>query len=176
MTGHHSEYLSSEKIKPIFMYRDPRAILASNFFYVRDLKRHHLHTYFNRLPNDEERYRVLILRRTQEPEVYSIRDRLLKFHGWVNDPNVLTVKFEDLVGARGGGTPERRALALSKLVACLDMPHVDVEKLVHAETKATPTMREGKIDSWRKSIPESMLTLIYEQCGDLMLDLGYDID
>ena len=171
-----SRYLAEKEIRTIFIYRDPRAVLVSNYFYIRDLRRHHLHNVFTALPSDEARYAMLIEGREEDPQIMSMRERLLTFQGWIDDPGVLALRFEDLVGERGGGDTETKARALASVAAFVGIDGAEIDALARTGTKPTPTMREGKIDTWRKSIPAASLDLFDRECGDLLQAQGYARD
>lgn len=168
-----ADYLEANKIKTIFIHRDPRAELVSRFHYIMGLKRHHLHYLLAALRDEEERYRLLILGRDEYPQISSARERLLQFRGWVEDRAVLKVRFEELVGERGGGSAELKADALERIVAFLRLDETHIDTLSRTATSPTTTFREGQIDGWRKSIPAKAHELLLQECGDLLESFGY---
>jgi sulfotransferase 6B1 len=172
-SGPLSEALRTAKCRPVFIYRDPRAVAVSQFHYIKGLERHRLHDLFNELPNDAARYRLLVLGNEGQPYLEPMRERLTNFIGWLRDPSVLSLRFEDLVGDRGGGSDAARSEALARLGAFLGLDESmgQAPSLPHAKPKAT--FREGKAEAWRKAIPSDAQGLIEKECGDLLAEYGY---
>lgn len=168
-----SRLLAERDVKTLFMLRDPRAVLVSYYFYVMGLKRHYLHKLFAQLPDDDARYAVLIDGRSVAPRVMPMRVRIESFSGWSRDEAVLSLKFEDLVGASGGGTADAKAAALETLQKFLGLDDADVSSQASAGVKRTATLREGKSEAWRASIPAAALDHFNTTCGDLLADQGY---
>lgn len=170
-------YLTSTGIKSIFMVRDPRDILLSNLHYIKGLRRHFLHRLFTtELQTDEERIRVLIQGRSGVPFVRSLKDTLNLFLPWRASTGVLTIRFEDLVGSSGGGSDERKLLALRQVAEHCALSGDVVKDIAgrSLQSRSTPTLRKGKIAGWRTELSDAQLELLETECGAAMRQLGCD--
>lgn len=105
---------------------------------------------------------------------------------WLNGhSNVLIVKFEDLVGPKGGGSPQRQKDAVSRLAIALAIPltqeRVDdiVENLWGVENVypyLAATFNQGKIERWKEYFNEEHKKIFKEKYGNLLIQLGYEKD
>ena len=50
----------------------------------------------------------------------SIGERLVAYRGWLHDPHTLTCGFEELVGARGGGSDDDQVDAVHRIARFVD--------------------------------------------------------
>lgn len=169
------DLLAELDIKTIFMVRDPRDILVSKYHYIMGLKRHHLHDFLARgFATEEERYRELILGREDGPPMRSMALSLRWFLPWTRSPKTITIRFEDLVGERGGGSAEAKLTALERIRVHCGLGQVgDMERLATTNPGATVTLRKGEVDAWRHSLPEETIELIARECGDMIEEFGY---
>ena len=159
---------------PVVMLRDPRAVLSSFVHYVSENSDHPLHPDFSRM-SMEDRYRYglqgcLLKKVTLQPLV--IRCRALQ--PWVDDPAVLCLRFEDLVGPRGGGDESAQKEALVNLAGFLGGDIGVVDSL--ADQVFGPgrhTFRKGKVDAWRDEIPASVLDEVDGAIAPILRDWGY---
>ena len=157
----------------VFMVRDPRDVLLSRLHYVLGLRRHWLHPYLTtQFDNAADRLRVLI-NGNPEPLVVSLRATLEGFLPWLQRPNVLTVRFEDLVGARGGGSAEAKLAALEAIARHCGLVPAHLQELAASSSGATATLRKGQIGGWREEMPPEILREIEQGCGDLLEAYGY---
>ena len=100
------------------MIRDPRDIVVSQMFYVLKRKRHSHHQHFSSLNSDREKLMTAI---KGEPSVNttSIGERLEKYSGWL-DSGAFVVRFEDLIGYRGGGSEDKQRMVLKSIFDCFE--------------------------------------------------------
>jgi sulfotransferase 6B1 len=171
-----SQYLADHGFRTIYLMRDPRAILVSNCHYIMGLRRHHLHSFLSGLPDDEARYRALLLGKDDLPQIPSMRLRLEAYGGWTADPSVLTIRFEDLIGAQGGGSVESKEQALRAVANHVGLDSNRIADLAQSRAGRTATLREGKAHSWSGKIPSGILDLMREECGELCAAYGYSLD
>ena len=98
---------------------------------------------------------------------------------WMNYPYALTVRFEDLVGSKGGGD-DAKQLATVKAIA----KHVSVELTEErAQEIATDlfgitknTFRKGQIGAWKHEFTAEHKELFKQYGGELLIKLGYEKD
>jgi hypothetical protein len=162
----------------VFIYRDPRDVVVSAMNYATYMNvRHGLHEYFNeRLNSDEERIDAVIRGIPETGIDYSsIRTRYDHYVGWLEQPEVLSMRFEDLI-------LEREA-TLHHLVAYLKTrgfkPPVSDEEAVAVlkagiEPEKSGTFRKGQPGGWREAFTEANKEAFKQTTGDLLIQLGYE--
>lgn len=163
----------SKKIPIVFVIRDPRAILVSRFNYVLNLKRHERYNYFSSLPSDVERYKALIYGNEGTPYIRPFKDGLLSFLPWLEDERVLTVRYENLVGVKGGGSAEAQNLSVAELKGHLNI-EFDAEVL-GAGLAGTPTLRSGKAYGWQDEMPEEIARIMADEFSEQIVSFGYQL-
>lgn len=189
----------SPKFVPYFIFRDPRDVVVSHVFYVTDMEARHVHHgYYQSLPDFNARLNVSILGRpdfraersrsaaqlsfdyAQDEdsvvEFPDIADRFAPYMGWLDQPEVLTIHFEDLI--------HERAAALTRimdhLLTRIPLPATRQLILDSLETsinpKKSPTFRSGKTGEWKKHFTDEHKKLFKDVAGDLLVKLGYEKD
>ncbi len=164
----------------IFVYRDPRDVVVSAVKYGAYINPNHpLHAYYHgHLETDGQRFNAVI-QGIEEPgfEYSSIRTRYQHYLGWLQQPDVLCLRFEDLVGAqtetfgrildylatRGFDNQPPRDEALAILAEGLD-------------PSRSGTFRKGQPGAWRDNFTDENKTTFKQVAGDILVDLGYESD
>jgi hypothetical protein len=172
--------LSAPGRATIFVYRDPRDMIISHIFYATEMHDEHwMHQYYTEtLHTMEERINAAI-EGVQEPgsELTPVRQRYAGYSGWLSQPEVLSMRFEDLI--------LDRATAFNCLLDYLEqrgyVPKKDrrasVETLSQAIIpKKSGTFRKGKPGNWQDYFTEENKTFFKEKTGDLLIQLGYEKD
>src|SRR5512146_2928643 len=96
------ERVADPAFVPYFIFRDPRDVAVSHVFYVTDMEPRHVHhAYYQSLSNLNARLSVSILGRPDASvEFPDIAGRFAPYLGWLDQPCVLKIHFEDLVNDR----------------------------------------------------------------------------
>lgn len=163
---------------PYFIYRDPRDVVVSHVFYVTDMEKNHVHhTYYQALPNFDDRLNVSILGIPDSAvEFPDIAGRFAPYLGWIDRPEVLNIHFEDFVHDRAG-TLNRildHFLARAPLTASRETILAALEASINP--KKSPTFRSGKTGEWKKYFKAEHKAIFKEIAGDLLIQLGYERD
>ena len=99
---------------------------------------------------------------------------------WKEEVENITLKFEDLVGHRGGGSNENQILSIHNLIDYLDLvSEFDNEKVSNIAKNSfgvSGTFRKGKIGAWKDFFSHSDKELYKSKIGDLLIDIGYESD
>ncbi len=162
-------------ISPIVVHRDPRAVLVSFVHYVTKLEEHVLHTEFKDLPEEQKFMHVLNGHRFEKAYLEPLRTRCLALDGWLASDKVLKIRFEDLVGTKGGGTLESQEQTIANLCDWLEIPRAKSEGV--ADELFGPgrhTFRKGQVDSWRSELSDENIKLVEEKLGDVLKKWGYE--
>ena len=172
---------AGERMRVVCILRDPRDVAVSQMHYIKQKKRHPIHDAFMALPSDNERLLVsirggLLGKRT----LLSLDERYRQFLGWQDDENAIVVKFEDLVGPRGGGSAEAQRRTVERVARHLGVP-LDEETVVSPSIEEGlyglgRTFRKGQIGGWRSEFSEEHTQAAREVAGPLLVELGYEAD
>ena len=100
-----------------------------------------------------------------------------RFLGWIDDPDTLAVRFEDLVGSRGGGEDAARYATVRRILDHLElsMPDGEIESRFSVETldpTSMRTFRQGEIGGWRAAFEPDHVRAFQAVAGPLRAELG----
>jgi hypothetical protein len=166
----------------VLVVRDPRDIAVSFAFYATKLESHHLHHRFRALGSDEDRIRASIagLPATHDsPELLAIDERVGAFLPWGSAVDVTVVRFEDLIGARGGGDRETQIATVSEIAQFVHRPldETGAQRVADAVwTTSSTTFRRGVSGGWRDHFTPALTELFKHTGGQLLIDMGYERD
>jgi sulfotransferase 6B1 len=162
----------------IFIYRDPRDMLVSHVFYATDMyPGHGMHKYYTEtLTTMEERLNAAIAG-VIEPgyELASVKQRYESYQDWLTQPQVLSLKFEDLILDRQN-TLGRILDYLSTFNLKLSTSQASAIAVLanHIAPRKSGTFRKGQPGNWRDHFTPANKALFNEVAGDLLLRLGYE--
>jgi len=161
---------------PYFIFRDPRDVVVSHVFYVTDMEARHVHhDYYASLPDFDSRLKISILGRPDANiEFPNIAQRFDPYLGWLDQPSVMKIQFEDLINDR--------AAMLNRIIdhflACVPLQvsrQLILESLESSiNPKRSPTFRSGKTGEWKKYFTEEHKKIFKDVAGDLLIRLGYE--
>ena len=168
------------EFKNIVMIRDPRAVLNSLVHYISNDKSHYLHEYFRTL-TEVEKFSVALNGNIKESKVLnSMLTRCNSISNWIEDPSVLCIRFEDLIGKKGGGDYKIQEETIKKILDFIDYKDdYKKEKInlirdtIFGDRKNT--FRKGLIDSWKNEIPVSLHKEINEKLLTILNKWGYKV-
>lgn len=161
-------------IRPILMTRDPRAVLVSGIEYVLQQSAHVLHRGFSRLDRREQIERMLAGGAVGGVELKPLRTRCEALAPWASDAAVLWLKFEDLVGSRGGGDDVRQRSSLLALAEFVGVATQTVDEVAAGLWgPGRSTFHKGTAQGWREAIPPDMLARVNEQLQPVLEAWGY---
>lgn len=162
-------------LRVLLMIRDPRDIMVSYGHYVSAMDTTHpAHAMFHSM-NGRDRLAALI---DGVPGVVSsMHEVLTRYAGWLDSDQVLIVRFEDLVGAHGGGHNGVRNARLEKMLAFLGI--ASTPKRVQHIAKGlystrSLTYRKPRIGQWRTQFDDELLRRFEDSVGDLARKFGYE--
>ena len=170
--------IASPAFVPYFIYRDPRDVVVSHVFYVTDMEALHVHhDYYASLPDFGTRLMTSILGREDGTvEFPDIATRFDRYIGWLDQPAVLSLHFEDLVHDRSAAL-ERIMDHFLKRVP-LDTPRPTLHAALEASInpKRSPTFRSGRTGEWRQFFTPQHTRAFKQVAGNLLVRLGYEKD
>lgn len=172
--------LTQDGMAAFFIYRDPRDVVVSHVHYVTEMELDHAHHHYyaNELGSFDERLRVSILGRPEAeypfPDIYK---RFEPYLAWLEDPNLLSLRFEDFINHRSQTLEKVLNFVLSRGLH-LEMPQDAAKKVLDSviQPRKSPTFRSGTVGKWRESFNDDNTTLFKDIAGELLIRLGYEID
>jgi hypothetical protein len=172
--------LSRDGIASIFVYRDPRDMIVSHVFYATEIfQEHGMHDYYTKkLSTMEERINAAI-GGVNEDGLYliGVRERYESHIGWLDEPDILCVRFEDLRENQDHAFD----VILDYLATKGFQPRVSrydakasLGKAV--QPKKSGTFRSGKVGDWRQHFTQKNIDFFKQSTGNLLVRLGYEAD
>ncbi len=176
-TPENVQFLCARDRVNYFIYRDPRDMLVSQVYYATDLHEEHgMHAYYQSLADFSARLRVAITGIDKNgAKMVSVRQRYESVFRWLEQDNVLCIRFEDLMENRddvlesmlaelqktGYEIPTQRGQPVSVLKAAI-------------QPRKSRTFRSGKTGAWREHFRDEHKVLFKDVAGDLLVRLGYE--
>lgn len=173
----------------IFIYRDLRDVVVSHANWVLKEPRIFLHKiYKEHLKSFDERLSASILGvpigspLTSNLSQPSIAQDFSRWQGWIREPSTLAIRFEDLVGSRGGGDERVRITTIARLLEHIgvEMRYEEIEQKFSSESldpRQSHTFRKGNrgaIGGWRERFNERHKDEFKKIAGSLLIELGYE--
>lgn len=167
--------------KKLLLLRDPRDVVLSWANYIVKEQAHLLYPFFSQTDLD---FRIISgIRgvsgditgtRRQEP----IAELLTRYVRWKNEDDTFLVKFEDLIGEKGGGSREMQKKVIEGIAAYFEIecPESIIDQVCDSLFGGTYTFNKGLIGAWRDRFTETHKAVFKEETGDLLIKLGYESD
>ena len=166
------------KIKHLFIVRDIRDCIYSWMNWVMDLKSHnHIPKWFfylNALKSEEQRLLTVIEGKDRFLEPFS--DHLDYGWGWLDDPNLLVVRYENLIGPRGGGNRDKQTDEIQKIAKYLgcNLSENNIKEIAgNIWGGRTRTMKYGKSNYWKEKFSNKVMASFNRHYDQYMRKLGY---
>lgn len=171
-----------------FILRDPRDVVVSHVHYVSEMAPNHIHYryYHEKLATFDERLSASIAGvsaralsqaagRELNEGLPDIRARFEPFLPWLEQPAVLTLRYEDLMTDRPAALRRILDHAVQRGFPLRRSPDEAVRLLeASIDPQRSPTFRSGKTGGWRKAFTPQHIALFQEVAGDLIDRLGYE--
>lgn len=128
-----------------------------------------------------------MLRLTEKESNLAIQPMVHNALYWMQNPDTHIIRFEDLVGEKGGGSQTAQENTMLELMDYLgsssDLKRKYLLGLPLTEEKenaslfgGTPTFRKGQIGSWKEHFTDANKQLFKELLGEELILLGYEAD
>lgn len=173
----------------IFVYRDPRDMIVSHVFYATQMHPGHgMHAYYKDVLTSMEERIAAAIRGVSAAgfELDPIRDKYARYTGWLEQPAVLCLRFEDLILDRdralaclldylaGRGFPPQASRWLSPSKPLSQSKTAIAALSAAIAPRKSGTFRKGKPGNWQEHFTPANKTLFKELAGDLLIQLGYE--
>ena len=155
------------RIKPIFIYRDPRDCLVSAVHFAFKGKPAHVSGMLGGLSEEDALLALLDGHDTLIP----FAQWFDAYRPWLDVPDAITLRFEDIIGARGGGTDAKQKECFENLISGLGIQvtrPVFEAALSLAFNPRAGTFRSGQIGGWRESFSKKVALEFEQKAGHLL--------
>jgi hypothetical protein len=106
-----------------------------------------------------------------------IRQRFEPYLGWLDQPKVLCLRFEDFILDREATLGQVYDHAIRLGFPSLLQRDRSIQLLEESiNPQRSPTFRSGKVGGWRDQFSPENKALFKEVAGDLLVQLGYEQD
>jgi hypothetical protein len=166
--------LDPEQFTKVLLIRDPRDVILSFRNHLAHDKRWPFSKqqdipHYKALPLDNQMAEAM-----QYPP-FSPAQALPIAAKWASDPQFVVIRFEDLIGEKGGGSEAAQGETLRLIAGCMDLNLTD-EKIAQVQNNlfgGTWTFHKGQIGGWHMAFSLENLTLFHTLFGSIVQDLGY---
>jgi sulfotransferase family protein len=161
-----------EDVKTLFVIRDPRDVAVSLAHYIGGRGDHPLHFAYSARPDERSRIELAVLGDADaRPPAPALESLLASFSGWL-ESGAAVVRFEELIGSRGGGDDDVQERTIRTIYDHLGMrPPARVSERLFSS--ASPTFRKGRIGAWREAFDPELEALFEREAGPWMEIYGY---
>lgn len=175
------ELLNKYKIKCITIIRDPRDVCVSDHHYIMKSPSHRLYPFYKRMKSSEERLMASIRGMSSQelggqPPSLSIGRHYRNFIGWTQYKSGLLIKFEDLIGNRGGGFDMSQRKVIKKIIKYLGL-EIDKLKLKDISrnlfSEKASKFRKGTIGDWKNEFNKEHISAFNKVAGEMLEVFGY---
>lgn len=171
------KYIKAHNFKFLYIIRDPRAVLLSYYNHQHKDPTYPFYYYFKDKTVKETYKDILNGMQVNNVTLSPLKDRVANSQGWLNSENVMGIKFEELIGPKGGGDYNIQIETIKRALAFLEIDKTPEEIKEIADKVFFPkseTFHKGQIDSWKEEFDEDMLSDINNEIGNLLIELGYE--
>lgn len=157
----------------LFIYRDPRDVIASEAFYLAKMNRwHRMHKYFAKCANEKERLDLAL--KGLDSRYPDCNARLLPYAGWLSSNSALCIRYEDIAGAHQTREIERISEELKKKQVKLgDIKNLVSTMAAAVQPEKSHTFRRGGTGKWRNGIDEAFAKKVNQILRPSLEAFGY---
>lgn len=172
--------LTRPEVRSFFIFRDPRDVVVSHVHYVTEIETDHVHHHYyaQELHSFDERLIASILGRPGLTNPFpNILGRFQPYLGWLDIPETLVLRFEDLISHRTASLGRILGHVVSRGFPLKYPREASIQVLDSViDPGKSPTFRSGKVGQWQESFTHEHRELFKGIAGDLLIRLGYEHD
>ncbi|MBD3407679.1 MAG: hypothetical protein GF411_16295 [Candidatus Lokiarchaeota archaeon] len=165
----------SLKYKLVLTIRNPLAVLRSRFHYIMKQKERNPAYKILKKVDEETAFDILIEGYSgEECSFPSLQACYNAIQPWLRE-EVHIVKFESIIGPKGGGSKQIQQEVIQSLVKYLniDISKEKLSRIVSNLYGGTRTFDKGKIDSWRDELTNAQIQKVRMDIEPFMKQFGY---
>jgi hypothetical protein len=158
----------------LFVYRDPRAVLVSEVFYLAEMNRfHRMHRHFSKLKTLDDRLKLAL--DGLDRRYPSASERFLPYAAWLDDKDTLALKYEEMVDSHREKNIAKISDRWRELTQGALPLYPDLQKtlLEAVDPSKSHTFREGGSERWRSKLSTRQVDLVTERLEPVLEQFGY---
>ena len=163
--------LESEDIKIIYIYRNPADVWISLYnYHTKAFKPYS--KFLKRLEISEGLDCVYNGMQRKGARLSPLSTRIKNSIGWIKAKNVLALKFEELIGRKGGGSDSIQKMKISQIIEHLNLDKHNIDENYVCQNiydKSSQTFNKGTVGTYKK-------ILSVEQLNKLKNEIHHEID
>lgn len=177
-----AELIEKRGIRHVILIRDPRDVVLSFMRYVtyKD-KTHRLHEYMAALSDDDERLMhciqgVDVVISGDHLYLHDVAEDFERYSRWADQPGTLALRFEDLIGPKGGGSLASQTRSVRALIdfAGFTLSDEEVLTLANGSFGRGSTFNKGRIGSWCTAFKPEHKTAFKRLANHHLIRWGYE--
>ena len=97
--------------------------------------------------------------------------------GWFTSKNVCAIRFEDIIGEKGGGNNTKQQKVVERVINYLDLNNskINIDEICECiYFKGSRTFNKGRIHRWKELMSPEIKKIFKEQLGHLLIELDYE--
>ncbi|GAB7055260.1 MULTISPECIES: sulfotransferase domain-containing protein [unclassified Paenibacillus] len=184
------QWLDDHRIRRIFIYRDPRDVLLDQLSFILNEDNKHLYyPYFTRhMKSLDERLMKMITgfydtranaRRygLQHIGYSNINHVFIPYLRWLQDPNLCTIPYENLVNAPSGYLAEMHRIAdyLWKDTRLSERSKTEYLQRLQ-DAPVSQALQHATTGEWKRYFTDEIKRVFKQTAGELLIYLGYESD
>jgi hypothetical protein len=169
--------LKELNFRHIIIIRDPRDVLVSMAHYIAKP----VHPLSKTMSKFSFNKRIQFLMKggmVGNRIILNFKDAYSSMLKWRYSRDCVLIRFEELIGEKGGGNKSSALMTLKNIAGYLDI-NLDDSRMNYIYSNIfdvnSPTFRKGKIGSWKEEFPAGLLDNFNEQMKEIITELGYEI-
>lgn len=182
------DIFSEHRCKLLFIYRDLRDVTVSHARWVTKEEQIFLHDIYQQESSFDKQLMNSIVgvpvgtpfsSNLSQP---NIAQDFSRWHGWLQHPDTLSIKFENLVGERGGGCEDKRLHIVEQIMDHLQVTMSAEEiktkfgsyAMNPEESHTFKKGGRGSIGGWKKYFNDDHKAEFKKIAGNFLIELGYE--
>jgi sulfotransferase 6B1 len=175
------QLLKKLDFKILMLLRDPRDVVLSWVDFIAKEQTHLLFPFFS---DKDFNFRLIagikgvgsdVTGTRRQPPIAELITKHLKWH---TDGDGFLVRFEDLIGEKGGGSREIQQRLIKDIADFLEVRSDDhlIVSICDELFGGTYTFNKGQIGRWRNMLSDETKSLFKSEAGGLLIQMGYEPD
>ncbi len=166
--------------KTITIVRDPRDMALSMMNHIKTRPSHMAHNYlFKHLKDDNSRLHAIVTGYKNDfGSLVGIEKMYTSMLEWEKVNTNITLRFENLVGLKGGGSASSQVTAIRCILDHLELfGNMTIEKIHEIGSSSfgkTTTFRKGQIGGWKSRLTEHEKQIFKQNVNHVLVDLNYE--
>lgn len=181
MSGHAaysdtlSKYFEFNGYKNIFIVRDPRDVAISFAHWIGLHPEFSSYKLFREDDVETSIYKLIQGCRSGSINHNSLSVVYQRAYGWIGDSNTLVVKFEDLVGEKGGGDDLVAINEIKRIANHIGINNPNINYIFDNMYGSSKTFRSGKVRAYSQIESESLKKYMNNELSNIIEQYGYSI-